>query len=166
MITLPAHQDPLMSSYSTISSHHRLVSSVLPTSKNFGNLRGEREIPSEEAAVLLECLKGFTTLKNDWNGHGALPMSFETYQRAHAAILAFDHMSFLPESVSPSADGGFEFSFRTSYCKVTLHVDEDSWEWSISLPSGERIYYEEACTATEATANCATALIKSAKAAA
>lgn len=153
-----------MSSYSTISAHNRTESTVLPTSRNFGNLRGEREIPSEEAAVLLEALKSFTDLANDWNGHGAEPMSFSTYKRAHAAILAFDHMSFLPDVVAPSADGGFDFRFSTSFSKISLHVDEDSWEWSVSSKLGGRTYHEEPCTAAESTVTCASALIKSVQA--
>lgn len=151
-----------MNNYSTITQFNPTPNTVLPTSRNFGNLFGQLDIPSDEAAKLMERLKNFTTLAADWNGHGAKPMSFTAYKRAHAAILAFDRMSFLPAVVAPSADGGFDFLFSSSRAKISLHVDEDSWEWSVSPKSGGRSYHEEFCISAGASVACAQSLIQSA----
>lgn len=140
-----------------------VTTDVAHASSNFGDVNGEKKLPSKAAAALLSILKSFTRLSADWDGHSAKPMSDEMFRRAHAAILAFDHRDFLPREVAASSDGGFTVYFHHARLIIELHVDEDSWEWSVAGPGGFKFYNEQPCVQDGDAGFCAAALVDSAR---
>lgn len=92
--------------------------------------------PTERALALIEVLRRFTELPDDWNGHGATALSNLMFRRGYAALIGLDHRECWPTKVVASPSDGFGLVWEESDRRIALDVDGDSWEWSVESASG------------------------------